>query len=330
MFRWIILICLSISIFSNLGCSHNASVAVEQKQETLILYSELDSKFTEDLVASFNKKAIGNVKVQAIYELTPKNPQPDLVLAEKRTLNGLKLDGLLKSVYLPASDRLPNAFYDGDNCWYGIFYDPTVFLINQQFSRIIGQNNIKSWADLASSKDIRIAIENLSDSNSTQNFLAAFADKFGEDASLDYFSQINHKIIQYTKFPFTSIRMTAVGDADLAITRQSYVFKYLENKFPAYVIIPEEGSPANLYGVGVFKNCNADEVALQFMDWLLIQEDVQKVSLANNTGFLFLIPQSLTGPVADAEKVWLNKSYLVMAAQETLTNKWLAKVRFTK
>ena len=183
---------------------------------------------------------------------------------------------------------------------------------------------------MAGKEQLRIALENLSDSNSTQNFLAGLADRFGEDESLEYLGNINRFIGQYSKFPFTPVRMAAVGDADVAITRQSYVFKYLENKFPAYVVYPKEGTPVNLFCVGLFKNTADDLRGIAVMEWLLTSEQVQAIAQENATGYMFIFPRGFDEAAADADKIWLNSSYLEPDKQDGLTNKWLSKVRFSK
>lgn len=318
----------SSSLLTGCGEEKKEQQPKEQRQ-TLVLYSELDNKFTEDIVAAFNKEH-QDLQLQAIYELKQGATQPDVALAEKRTLCGLQRQEQLKPLAFAAGDRLPQKFRNEDLYWYGVFYDPTVFLINQQYARTLGQERLKSWKDLENTEQLRIAMENLSDSNSTQNYLAAFADYYGEATSLNYLWNINRFIGQYSKFPFTPIRMTAVGDADLAITRQSYVFKYLESKFPAYVIYPSEGTPVNLFCTGVFKDCKQDAQALTVMEWLLTSPSVQKISQEDATGYLFLFPRGIEGAAADAEKIWLNSSYLEPKQQEQLTTKWLDKVRFSK
>ncbi len=328
MFRFIFLLMMLAGMLLGAGCASEEQDA-PAAEHTLTLYSELDNKFTQDIVDAFNKEQQNKLQVKIIYELK-QDAKPDLVLAEQRTLSGLKRQGKLKPVAFAAGDRLAAKFRDEDLNWYGVFYDPTVFLINQQYARTIGQANLCSWADLEGNESLRIAIENLSDSNSTQNFLAAFAEHFGETTSLNYLWNINRFIGQYAKFPFTPIRMTAVGDADLAITRQSYVFKYLESKFPAYVVQPKEGSPVNLYCVGMFKDCAADERALAFMEWLLVSDKVQSISQEDATGFMFIFPRGMEAGAVDADKLWLNSSYLAPEKQDALTNKWLEKVRFSK
>ena len=218
-----------LSLLATAGCGSGADSKPPAATRTLRLYSELDSKFTQDLVESFNKINKDGLVVQFLGELKPGEPLPDMVLAEQRTLHRLKQQHKLKSTQLDLAAKLPAKLQDKEGYWYGIFYDPAVLLVNQTFARVIGQSSLKGWTDLENNEQLRVAMENLSDSISTQNFLGALADHMGETTSLNYLWNINRFVGQYAKFPFTSIRMTAVGDADVAITRQSYVFKYLEN-----------------------------------------------------------------------------------------------------
>ena len=320
------------SLLATAGCGSEAEGKPPVATRTLRLYSELDSNFTTDLVESFNKTNKDGLKVQFLGELKAGEPLPDVVLAEQRTLYGLKQQQKLQPAKLALASRLPAKLQDKEGYWYGVFYDPAVLLVNQYFARTIGQSSLKGWTDLENNEKLRIAMENLSDSNSTQNFLGSLADSMGETTSLNYLWNINRFVGQYAKFPFTSIRMTAVGDADVAITRQSYVFKYLENKFPAYVVHPKEGTPVNLYCVGLFKDCSAEQkkAALQFMSWLMSSDRVQAVAQTHNTGYMFIFPRGVDAKPVDADKLWLNMSYLEAAKQEALTNRWLERVRFSK
>ena len=314
------------------GCGSDAEPKAPVATRTLCLYSELDSKFTQDLVESFNKNNKEGIQLRFIGEMKPEAPLPELVLAEQRTLYGFKQQGKLQPTSFALAEKLPAKLKDKEGHWFGVFYDPAVLLVNQYFARTIGQSAMKGWTDLENNEQLRVAMENLSDSNSTQNFLGAFADAMGETTSLNYLWNINRFVGQYAKFPFTSIRMTAVGDADVAITRQSYVFKYLENKFPAYVVHPREGTPVNLYCVGMFSGCNEEQekAVVQFMSWLISSDKVQAVAQTNNTGYMFIFPRGVDAKPVDAKKLWLNTSYLEPAKQEALTNRWLERVRFSK
>lgn len=309
------------------GCGMDGGRAEQKKTAHLVLYSELEHGFTEELVRAYNENGGGGAALSVIYELTA-DTRPDLVLAERRTLNGLRLDGRLQAFSCLAAEVLPPAFKDGENFWYGAFYDPVVFLVNQGFSRTVGQERIHGWAELEDGMGgARVVMENLSNNNSTGNLLGALADRMGETQSLNYLWNVNRFVTHYSKFPFTPIRMTAVGDADLAVTRNSLVYKYLESNFPAYVVYPEEGAPVDLYGVAVFKEARAAEACGAFTAWLLQDAEAQRVSQMQNTGFFFLLPQG--GRAAEPDKLWLNNSYLLYGPQEELKRKWLEKVRFS-
>lgn len=329
------------------GCGSDESTGRPAAERKLYLYSELEEDFSRELVRSFNESGRENhnkknnndknnggqsaperLVVELVPTLAGEGRRADIILAEQRSLHAYKRQRLLQKLTLPAAEALPGKLRDAENFWWGVFYDPAVFLVNQGYARVIGQANLQGWTDLENSASLRLALENLSDNASTQNFLAALAEGMGETASLDYLWNLNRFVGQYAKSPFTSVRMTAAGDADVAITRRSYVFKYLENKFPAYVVLPKEGTPVNLYGAGMTVACTRPEDAAAFTTWLL--GSAQSVALAQGTGYLFVFPRGLEEEPADAEKLWANAHYLDAPRQEALTRRWLERVRFSK
>ncbi len=314
--------------FCALCCLLLAGCGGQQKEETahLVLYSELEPTLTQAIVAAYNAENKHQAQLTPVYELK-EGAAADLVLAEQRTLNGLKVDGRLQSYSCSEGERLAGKFKDKDGLWYGAFYDPVVFLVNQTFSRSIGQQRIHGWGDLQNGfGGARIAMENLTDNNSTGNFIGALADKMGEGQSLSYLWSVGRYINHYSKFPFTPVRMAAVGDADVAVTRRSYVFKYLESNFPAYELFPVEGTPVNLYGVGVLQGSKAVEECGAFADWLLTDSDMRRVCLSQNSGYLFLLDQ--VGGTRPPEELWLNTTYLLNSRQDYLKQRWLERVRF--
>ncbi len=317
-----------LMLFLTLLASACGAPPLARHLRTLVVYSELDDKFTESLVQDYNEHNKKGITLRAIYELKPGAELPDIVLSDASVLQRLKNEHLLRQVTCLAGDSLPASCRDEDEYWYGAFYDPVVFLVNQQYARRAGQENLKGWADLPKTRAIRIVMQNLSNSAGTREFLASMASNMGEQPSLNYLLQISPADRQYAKFPFTPVRMTAVGDADLAVTRQSFVFKYLDNNFPAYLVFPKEGTPVELYGAAVFKDCKYPEESAAFLDWLISSDGVKRISQINNTGFMFLLPQGLQGNAVDHRLLWLNTGYRTEAAREALIAKWLDTVRF--
>ena len=304
---------------------------VETKEKkNLVLYSQLSQEFTEALLKSYDLKN-SKFTISAVYELKPELPKPDMILAERNVLLELQEANELQPTLSGAGDMLPAKFKDESGYWYGTFYDPVVFLINQQYARTVGQEKLRSWFDLESNNDnIRISVENLSNNNGTINFIGSFASHNGETTTLNFLWNIHRKIDQYAKFPFTPIRLAAVGDADLAITRQSFVSQYLENNFPAYVIYPKEGTPINLFGVGVYKECKNLSIATDFINWLIADEEVQCISQTIDTGYIFLLPNGVKGKAVSPNGLWLNTDYIQKERQDKLITRWLENVRFNK
>lgn len=327
MCRFIVALLMLVSFILSCGCS---SVGIGSREQ--VLYSEIDPKLTEPLVAAYNeqfKNTKNFQKVKAIYELKD-NDKPDLVLASTRTLTGLKLDNRLQTSSFKSTELLPLDYKDVEGYWTGVFYDPVVFIINQEYARRVGQQNLKGWNDLENLQGVRYVVESLNNSPGSMNLLAAMASHMGEQSAISFLWNLNRNVTQYAKFPFSSIRMVATGEADMTVTVQSMVFKYLESEFPAYITIPREGTPANLYGVAVFKGSESTYANQQFMDWLLTDDNPKIILQKADSGFNFLLPKGPGSPVVDPRTIWLNRDYLTLPKLEALAGQWLEKVRFSK
>ncbi len=304
------------------GCSFFDDVVHLKNENEAILYSDQNAALLQALAEEYNKShAEYKVWLASADDKNPK--QPDIYLMECSKLMQLEKDQKLLPVVIQEADYLPEEFKSSQNCWYGVFYDPVVLLVNHNFARRAGQENIRTWEDLLKISDVRIALENLSDTDSTRNFLCAFASHWGEENAIKYLRELHKNIEQYGKFPFTSIRMAATGDADIALTRSSYIFQYLENSFPAYVARPVEGTPVNLWGVAIAAESSENHAAQDFSRWLLTDENVKLILSQQNTGL-----ESLNGDNTDSSKLWLNTHYLASEKADLLINKWLETVRF--
>lgn len=325
MLRKLALLLLAVTALFVTACSNQTEV---KENKNIVLYSQLEQDFTEALLTAYTEKNLG-FNVTPIYELKPDSPQPDLILAERSTLLDMQKKGSLQAFKVKADDKLHAKFKDDGGYWYGMFYDPAVVLINQQYARTVGQERLRGWFDLENLPNARIVLENVSNSKSSTNFLCALSSNLGEKVALDYLWNLNQNINQYAKFPFTPIRMTAVGDADIAITRQSYVAKYLENNFPAYVIMPNEGTPINLYGAAISKDNRNPRKAIEFIEWLIDSQDAKIISQSIDTGFNFIVCQDKKAASLAPEQMWLNTNYIQKAQQEALVSHWVENVRFS-
>jgi iron(III) transport system substrate-binding protein len=256
------------------GCGLGKDPAPSQGQAVTVTGMP-EQKVLPELVAAYNQ---AGRKYRLQYQ--PDASQPvDCYLETQAAVQQLARQQKLAPLTVK-DNPVPAAFRDGQHFWCGVFYDPVVFLVNHQFAREQGQEQLRDWYSLPHLKQARLALENLTDNASTKDFLAALASHMGQAECLQYFKTLQPLVGTYGKFPITSIRMVAGGDADLALTRSSFVAPYLESDFPAYVQVPEGGTPVTLYAFALAKASRHQEACADFLTWLLTDPTAQKATAA--------------------------------------------------
>lgn len=300
--------------------------------EPVYIYTTLDEELIRALGEKYsavkNTDTAGRVEIRVLKE-EKELPGADLVLGDATMLKRLAGEGAFVPVRSEYADLLPGELKGRNDLWTGVFYDPAVLLVNQAYSRKVGQAKIQHWLDLPQQTGARIVMENLSDSDSTRRFLAAMASRMGQNEFMDYFRQISPMVIQYAKFPITPVRMAATGDADIALTRRSHVFKYLQNDFPAYILIPEEGTPIRLFGIGIRKESKKQPQSLAFLNWLLQAPEARTVLLEKRSGYLAVLPAGSDGKAVRTEGLWTNTFYTEEAAVDALADTWVRTFRIS-
>ncbi len=315
---FVVILIASVFIYKN----YKDNILQLTVQRELVIYSDLDGKFVNLLADTFSKSKNVNLKAMVLNELNGEKIQADIILTNSYALKSLARAGSLENIELTVLNDIKTNFKDINNAWTGIFYDPVVLLINQDFSRKYGQENLFDWDSLLKFNNIRVVLENFNNSVLQQHLFAAFSSNMGEDEIIDYFSKLNSHVVQYSKYPFTPIRMVVSGDADIAITPRSYIAEYLENDFPAYVIQPKTGTPVTLYGAGIYKGTDSKEEALVFVDWLLNSPEAKNIIFNFETGYEFVTS-------ANTENLWLNTKYRLAEDRNDLLKRWFDEVRFS-
>ena len=317
-----VLACLA---FLLAGCSRFSAAGPAQ---TVKVYTTLDKTFVEALCGRFTESLPQDKKIVfAVSDKEDELEQADCIISGSTLLQQKAAAGSLQKVRAEFADLLPAELKDKEEKWVTLFYDPAVLLINQVYSRKAGQQQILHWSDVPGQKDARVVMENLSDNESTVLFLAAMSSRMGHDECLAYFRKIRPLIRQFAKFPITPIRMTATGDADIAITRRSHVFKYLQNDFPAYILIPEEGTPVNLFGIGLSQNSKRQKEINAFIDWFLGSSEARTLLMTTRSGYLPVLPKGENGQAVNRDALWTNTFYKNGQALDQLAADWLREIR---
>ena len=318
-------VCVCLFFLIAAGCGFFKAAGTKK---TVKIYTTLDKSFVEALCVKFTDRLPKDNKIAfEIITNESESTQTDCIISETSLLQQKADSGSLQKIHAEFADLLPAALKESEERWITLFYDPAVLLINQAYSRKAGQQQLLHWSDLPKQTEARIVMENLSDNESTIMFLAAMSSRMGQNECMAYFREIRPMIKQYAKFPITPVRMAATGDADIAITRRSHVFKYLQNDFPAYVLIPEEGSPVNLYGIGILQNSKMQKETSAFINWLLQSSESRTVLMMTRSGFLPVLPQGEKGQTVNMNALWTNTFYKNSQALEKLTGDWLREIR---
>ena len=324
--KFLFLACACL-IFLMTGCS---SFNTAGPKNTVKVYTTLDKRFIETLCGKFSESLPKDQKIA--FEISNKEnelAQADCIFSEATFLQQKSTGDSLQKIRAEFADLLPEQLKDPEEKWITVFYDPAVILVNQSYSRKIGQQQILHWADLPKQTGAQIVMQNLSDNESTIQFLAAMSSRMGQNEFIAYFKQVRPLIKQYAKFPITPVRMAATGDADIAVTRRSYVFKYLQNDFPAYILTPEEGSPVNLYGVGILQNSKKQKEITALINWILQASEARTLLMTTRSGYLPILPQGEKGQAVSMNTLWTNTFYKDRQMLEKLTGDWLREIRLT-
>jgi iron(III) transport system substrate-binding protein len=276
-----------------------------------------EQKLLPDLIAAYNKSGH-----HYVFQYQPDISQPaDYYLTTRQDVQLLAAQGKL-APFAVKDNQVPALLKDEHDLWYGVFYDPVVFLVNHQFARQQGQEKLLDWQSLPQLTHARLVMENLADNNSTKDFLAALSTRMGQAECLQYFKSLQPLLGTFGKFPITSIRMVAGGDADLALTRSSFVAPYLESDFPAYVQVPEGGTPVTLYAFAQAKTSREQAAGADFLHWLLTAPEAQKI--IQPAGY-YLVPTGIDQAVSDT--LWLNTFYKDSQAVDKLVDTWVKAIR---
>ncbi|WP_378952475.1 ABC transporter substrate-binding protein [Pelosinus sp. sgz500959] len=252
----------------------------------------------------------------------------DVIIANQTVLEQAKKNKVLLSYTSEQTDIIPERFKDEENSWTGLWYDPIVFAVNQDFIGNIPKVPT-TWNDLVQDNKFRICLTDFLAAEASANLFYTLIAINGETQTFTYLKKIHPQIIQYAKFLATPVRMVGMGEADIAIATQSETLRYINNKFPIKLIYPEDGTAFILTGVGLVSGTQHESDAKQFIDWLL-QDTAQNALATNNFYLVPTNPETLIYKQYSTKKIKLleDKENFTTEQKSQLLDKWVKTVRF--
>ena len=252
----------------------------------------------------------------------------DVVLADSSILTKAADLNLLQPYLSETNDAVRSNFKQDNGAWTGVWYDPIVFCINQDFLRNI-KFIPKSWNELANYKDIRIGITDFLAADASANLMFQMIAQFGDMNTYKILSDLHPKIIQYAKYLSNPVRQAGMGEVDISIAVESETLRYMQNGYPLKIIYPTDGTAYMLTGVGISTVDSAKvKLAGQFADWLL-SDEVQRVLQSNGFYFVPTNPQTLAHKKFAGKNLHLfnNRTNLTAEQKYEYLDRWVKQVR---
>ena len=251
----------------------------------------------------------------------------DMVLTDSRVLRRAAGEGWLVPYASEHGDAVAMNMKDANAYWTGIWYDPVVFCINRDYMQRTARFPL-GWQELAEIPNVRIGLTDFLAADSAANMYFFLTAQFGEDNAVAMLQKLHPRVVQYSKYLSTPVRMAGMGEVDLAVAVQSEALRYVNDGYPLKIVQPAEGTAYTLVGTGILLGAPHGELAKKFADWLLTDEAM--LVLAENR--FFFIP---TNPATIAYKQLALRSPMLFQQladypqekRQQLLDRWVKEVR---
>ena len=254
--------------------------------------------------------------------------QADLIIANQSVLEQATKSKSLLSYTSEQIDIIPKRFNDENNNWTGLWYDPIVFAVNQDFFKTTPKVPSK-WNDLTQDNKYRICLTDFLAAEASANLLYTLVAVNGEVQTFTYLKKLHPQIVQYSKFLATPVRMVGMGEADIAIATESETLRYIHSNFPIKIIYPEDGTAFLLTGAALVAGAQHEAAAKQFIDWLL-QDAANNILFKHNFHLIPTNPETLIYKQYATKNIKLleyNEKFTT-AQKSQLLDKWVKTIRF--
>ena len=322
------------------GILHYAKKHEEMKQQEaypmqkVVIYTDLQSGILEELNPLFYNETgiqldISYVTTDQLRKKKVAEDKPaDVFLTSQDTLLYLKEDKALTPYSSSQTDTTLALLRDEDSDWTGLWVDPIVFAVNQDF---IAKHPAfqYTWDEVLNRQSVRLSMTDFIAADMAKDMLMCLAEHFGIEDTFRILARAQQHLVQYGKYLSTPSRMAALGKCDVGISGLNEALRTKQEKMPVAIIYPEDGSPWYLYGVGLAADSLHPDRGQMLMDWLLTPGKYKAVMEKNHYYFMYVNDESERPDAAgNALQLWdLEKKYFEEGKKDLL-NQWGEKVRF--
>lgn len=303
-------------------------------QAVLEVATDLPADLAEAAGDAFEKESGIIVNVTAVTSADllsgafPGGKQPDAVLSSQEVLQELRRKKELLPYMSQRTDIVLDAYKDREGCWTGLFMDPLVLAVNEDFAKKRDHYRY-TWEGIMVDHSAALSMTDVVASSMAADFLFSLAEHFGPDGAMARLRAAGTHMVQYGKYLSTPSRMAAMGKCDIGISSYNEARRTEKEGLPLTIIYPDDGSPYYLYGAGITAGSRHPERAGAFIDWLLSDLSYQKE--LGERGYHYLYVNDIHFPADGRGKylsLWnLDKVYYEDGKKD-LVNRWIHEIRF--
>ncbi len=302
--------------------------------ESVTVYTDMPAEMMRVLSTHFmqeNKIKLNIVYVssaQMLQNTGSEAEKPDVYLTSQEGLIRLKKAGKLSAYTSSQTDTILDLFKDEDSCWTGIWVDPTVFAVNQDFYFSHPAFSY-TWNEVFSRKSVDLSMTDFIASDVSADLLMCLSEHFGIRETFSLLSSAQSHVVQYGKYLSTPSRMAAMSKCDIGISGLGEALRTQHENMPLFVVYPEDGSPWYLYGGGIAAGAVHSDNAHKLFDWLLSSYRLKKEMEEKQFYYIYVNDIDKTPPLNGFQLTFweLEKNYYEEGKKDLL-NQWGEKVRF--
>ncbi len=179
--------------------------------------------------------------------------------------------GLLAPYTSETTEQIPERFRDSEGYWTGVYIGVLGFCSNTDVLKELGIDAPESWEDLldpALESQVGIAHPGTSGTSYTALWTQVLLNGGDEDAALEYMSELNSNVLQYSKSGSAPGQQAGRGEVAVGVIFTHDCVKYQDEGLTSLVVTtPSEGTGYEIGGVAAIAGAHHPSAAEQYIDF---------------------------------------------------------------
>lgn len=264
------------------ACSQQAAQSTGEADgdKALVVACGAQEDWCQAITAAFEEKTgidtnyvrLSSGETVARLEASKENPEFDVWHGGPADgYAAAKEAGLLEPYISETTEQIPERFRDAEGYWTGVYIGVLGFCSNTDVLADLGIDAPESWEDLldpALVSQVGIAHPGTSGTSYTALWTQVLLNDGDQDAALDYMSQLNTNVLQYSKSGSAPGQQAGRGEVAVGVIFTHDCVKYQDEGLTSLVVTtPSEGTGYEIGGVAAIAGAHHPSAAQQYIDF---------------------------------------------------------------